>query len=524
VVVITSLFAGWFLLLPQAFKELGESAVSQSALVSNVYFWVKSWINAGYFAPASEVKPLLHTWSLAVEEQFYLLFPFLLLALRRRRRASLILVIAGMAAASFVLCLYSSYHHPSAGFYLLPFRAWELLLGSLLAAAPLHRFNQQLPREVLSWCGLVAILCAIFLFDKTTRFPGVAAALPCIGTAIIIGTNGQGVTAVGRLLGMRPMVFIGLISYSLYLWHWPVFVFFKYQTFEFWTTGEIPLIQRISLLVFSFIMAVITWKFIESPFRKRVLFQSRPAIFTFATLITTCLIFTGALIYLLKGIPSRIGPELLRYSQTREADAMPFKNDMTLQDTIAGNFGELGNNDKLKPISILVWGDSHAMAALPLLDLLCREHSLRGVAATHSATPPLLDYQSPSSSLKADSVAFAQTVVGFVRSQHIKEVILIAKWGFYPIESDVTRIRTALMGTIRQLTKAGARVTIMKQVPQHPYDVAHILTPTIFLGYPPAEVFLTVLALPIPVIIKNNQRKLLHLVQNSLNQIRASAN
>ena len=154
VVVLASLAAGWFLLLPQGFKELGESAVAQTLLSSNIYFWIKSWIGVGYFTPDAEVKPLLHTWSLAVEEQFYLFFPFLLLALKRIARHSIVPAILLLAGISFALSVWCSYRYPSANFYLLPTRAWELLIGSFLAAIPVQqRITARWLTESLSWGG-----------------------------------------------------------------------------------------------------------------------------------------------------------------------------------------------------------------------------------------------------------------------------------------------------------------------------------------------------------------------------------
>ena len=181
------------------------------------------------------MKPLLHTWSLSVEEQFYLLFPFLLIALGRMSRNSRVPAILLLAGVSFGASVGCSYWCPTANFYLLPTRAWELLIGAFLAAVSAQRLPSVWLTESLCSVGLLAVLCAVFFYGRATRFPGLAALLPCGGTALIIGANGEKLTRVGRVLATRPLVFIGLISYSLYLWHWPMLVFARY-----WSAGPLP--------------------------------------------------------------------------------------------------------------------------------------------------------------------------------------------------------------------------------------------------------------------------------------------
>ena len=188
VVVLFSLAAGWFILTPTDLDNLGASAFAQSLFGSNVLFWLQ----AGYFEPGAGSKPLLHSWSLAVEEQFYLCFPFMLVLLGMVGRISRVRLIAGFLLLSLVLSVYGVADHPTAAFYLLPTRAWELLLGAVLALAPglasrvssADRWN-----EILSWLGLAAIAVAVFGYHAETPFPGLAALLPCLGTAAIIRTN-----------------------------------------------------------------------------------------------------------------------------------------------------------------------------------------------------------------------------------------------------------------------------------------------------------------------------------------------
>jgi peptidoglycan/LPS O-acetylase OafA/YrhL len=475
VVIVACLVTGWFLYFPQDFKELGQSTLAQEMLVSNVYFY----LDAGYFAQGVEIKPLLHTWSLAVEEQFYLLFPFLLIGLKRLSRKSIVPAILLLCGVSFSLSVYCSYLHPRANFYLLPTRAWELAIGSFLAAIPAQCASTRWLAESMSWGGLLAILCAVFFYDRDTRFPGAAAILPCVGAALVIWANSHTLTSAGKLLATRPVVFIGLISYSLYLWHWPVLVFFKY-----WALDPVPQGKRLLLLLASFILAVLSWKFVETPFRRRVHFKRRSQIFTFAAITTAVLIFAGLAIYKLQGLPSRIPAEALEYLEENGSANPGFSRQLTLKDALDRDFNEFGNGGKNLPVGLLVWGDSHAQVEIPVLDILCKEHSVRGVEATHSQTAPLLDYESKGVwSLNGDSVAFNNAVIEFIRSKHISDVLIIARWDYY-IDADkgTDRLRSGVLATINALQDSGARIWIMRQVPKYPWNVPKALASAVLHG------------------------------------------
>jgi peptidoglycan/LPS O-acetylase OafA/YrhL len=208
VVVLATLIAGWFLYLPEDFLTLGKSALAQTVLLANVFFFRKT----GYFEDAADTHPLLHTWSLAVEEQFYLLFPLLLFFLTRCGRKSLVGGIAFLGVGSFALSVVGSYSHPAATFYLLPSRAWELMMGALLAVLPDGRKPTRWLNEAAGLAGLGLILFSVFTYTSLTRFPGVAALPPCLGAALIIFSGRSKITLVGRGLVWRPLVFIGLIS------------------------------------------------------------------------------------------------------------------------------------------------------------------------------------------------------------------------------------------------------------------------------------------------------------------------
>lgn len=221
---VSSAFA-YLLLLPHELMQFGKSLIASAAFVSNVFFSSQS----DYFDVASEQKPLLHVWSLAVEEQFYILWPLIVVALNKKagEKGTLLFCVI----VSFTSLLYGEYfvhQAPTAAFYLLPARAWELALGALLAMFINFGWFRQTPRyvaDIASIVGIALICVAIFSYDEVMPFPGFAALVPCVGAALVIGAGESRTTLGGRLLSLPPFALIGRISYSLYLWHWPILVF-----------------------------------------------------------------------------------------------------------------------------------------------------------------------------------------------------------------------------------------------------------------------------------------------------------
>ena len=263
------------LLSPDDLKDFAQSLAAICLFASNVLFWGES----GYFDTQAELKPLLHTWSLAVEEQFYVVFPLLLMAAWRLGRGVLLSLIGAIAVVSLFLSVDEVRNFPSAAFYLLPSRAWQLLVGALASfvadrwqAADVRQSAVRLAHEAVGWGGMAMIVLALFLFDERTPFPGLNAALPTLGTALVLlGASDR--TSVGRMLAWRPLVGLGLISYSAYLWHQPLFAFTKHALL-----AELPTGLAIVLCAATIVLACLSWRYIEQPFRDRSLI-SRGAVF-----------------------------------------------------------------------------------------------------------------------------------------------------------------------------------------------------------------------------------------------------
>jgi peptidoglycan/LPS O-acetylase OafA/YrhL len=361
----------WRFLFPTEMVEYARSLIAAVFACSNTLLW--SW--GGYFASENELKPLLHTWSLGVEEQFYLLFPLCLLGLTRLRKPGWIrLFVCTLALVSFAAACFVTPRNPHAAFFNVALRAWELMVGTILSQRYLLPPRRRLSRELAGIIGLASILAPAILYTANTTFPGLAALPPCIGAALLIAAGERGHSLSGRLLSLPPFVFVGLISYSLYLWHWPVQVFYNLHRLRVCPPGScaVPLDRTAQLSIFfiSFAIAALSWYFVETPFRRRTAFITARRLVLVSGSAAGLAAACALLLIVTKGAPSRYTPgEVMAASQLGVDTYVPWRwgsCSLGLEHTSV----EMYDQSRCLPFTpgkrhYLLLGDSHAAHLWP---------------------------------------------------------------------------------------------------------------------------------------------------------------
>jgi peptidoglycan/LPS O-acetylase OafA/YrhL len=480
VMLAAATVAAYFLLFPADLIRYAKSLLATAGFASNFEFWQE----AGYFDVASDQKPLLHLWSIAVEEQFYLLFPAFLLILGRRARAAGILVLLFL---SFGFGQWAVGHAKEAAFYLLPSRAWELMLGAVLATDIVPKVGSPIVRESLGFAGLVLIAISVFALNSDMPFPGALALLPCGGAAMLIYATADGRTLTGTLLSLRPLVFIGFISYSLYLWHWPVYVFAHYVLFR-----DLSPAETTALIAVSFLLAVASWRFVERPFRRPV---ARRRLFPAAAAAMAATFVAGAFAASTNGLPERL-PVKLQHILAEQDDVEPRIDKcfpMTARDVEAGRLCTIGA-PTAKP-SFLLWGDSHADAIVPPIDEIAQRTHRAGYLAGGASCAPLLGVTTWTASCRP----FNDAVEKIALRPEITDVILEARWAKYadgatygdeprghvvihddeltgptPPDNHAVFAR-GLDRTIQTLRRAGKHVVLIASVPEVGWPVPAVM-------------------------------------------------
>jgi peptidoglycan/LPS O-acetylase OafA/YrhL len=386
-VLVFTVLAGSVLLAPQDFWDFGKSLIATTLFVSNVFF-KKDGGRDGYFDRTSESHALLHTWSLSVEEQFYLFFPISLVLLARWGKRRTIECLWLAAIISFLINVWATHYRPLSAFYIFVPRAWELLIGCLLAMKAVPPLKRRLSREIAGLGGLGLIAWAVGVFTSNTIFPGLRALVPCLGAWLVIYAGENGASSVGTVLSFRPLVFIGVISYSLYLWHWPILVFGKY-----FSAGNLTGVETAIAVILSLVMAFVSFEFIESPFRGKDSPISRRQIFSFGVAASVLSLAVGLTIYSRHGLPGRyndLTKQLVQENTGRKSDYQEvctnWKNEIKGLADI--NFCTLGSSSSKK---IVFWGDSHIQQLYPLVRRIHDRGGLRDhgvVFAVANGCPP----------------------------------------------------------------------------------------------------------------------------------------
>jgi peptidoglycan/LPS O-acetylase OafA/YrhL len=413
--LIGSTIAAAFILFPTDFKEYGKSLLSVASLVSNVYFGRRT----GYFDGTSDDKPLLHTWSLAVEEQYYLVFPLLLFALYRWHRRAVLPALAVLALLSLAYGIFETSRLPEWAFYSSGVRAWELLLGALCALASPAFQAPRWVRELTAAAGLVLIAVAYGFFSDATPFPGYLALVPCLGAAAVIVGSERDETAVSKLLSLRVLVGIGLISYSIYLWHWPLLIFAKYR-FAFMPSLRHE--EALALIAASIALGYLSWRFVERPFRRP---GGRQATFRGAAAFFALTAFASLLIVQTKGLPAR-WPKAIDVA--RSGHGIPCRP-VPVQSGWPRGTCLLGDTDAR--FDTLIRGDSHAGM---LADGIARHLAAakRGaILVTGGGCPPLVGVRLHGKRKAESCEARGRLVLAKLAGGGIDRIVLAARWAYY---------------------------------------------------------------------------------------------
>jgi peptidoglycan/LPS O-acetylase OafA/YrhL len=442
-----------FLLPAEEQQSFGTSVAAVALFTSNAVFWSES----GYFDAAADAKPLLHTWSLAVEEQFYIVFPLLLLLLQRfvpARGAAVLWVAAGVSLAACAQLTYRG--DADAAFYLAPFRAWELALGALAALGALPPLQGRVPREAAAALGAALIAWSVFAFSDATFFPGTAALVPCVGALLLLHAGADATPVLNRVLSARPLVLIGLISYSLYLWHWPLLVFAKHHL-------QRPLLPPETALAVALALGLawLSWRYVEQPFRRRGEDGiARRPLFAAAAVVMALALGAGAAGYV-AGAPAAEIAEAARAGGIRGLEDYRVGNCFLNKHHTYANWESQGPcvTSHPAPRRALLWGDSFAAHYAPGLFDGKPDARYRFVQYTAIGCPPVPGVRLPRSP-RCESVNDA---LGQVLERHPAEVVILAaRWEIY---WDKAVRAEQVEQTIKRLKDRGLYVVLVGQGP-----------------------------------------------------------
>lgn len=479
----------WLWLLPSDLKSFSQSLVAVSTFWSNILFWRES----GYFDTAAELKPLLHTWSLAVEEQFYLLFPLFILLTWRLGKRWIVGLLLAAAAISLALAHWGAVNKPAETFFLLPTRGWELLIGAGIALycttdkpatgnAPSYTMTYQTGSGI----GLAMLLYAVFVFDKSTPFPSLYTLVPTIGTALII-LFAYPQTAVGALLGNTAFVSIGLISYSAYLWHQPLFAFARHRSV---TAPGVTALLLLSLAAVA--LAYISWRFIEQPVRQGNGI-SRNRLFTACGTVTA--VFLGIGMY--GDFTNGYGPHSdVAETKLREIEHR-IRINYGLNEACEGKFTLTQECRTSDQPEILLWGDSYAMHLLQ--GFIASKPDLKVIQMTESVCAPMfgtapinVEY---TETWGRECIKHNDQVLNWIESNTtVKYAALGSPFGQYvspewrllsrdgTVTQDTSVALEHFLKTLKTLKELGITPVVFSPTPESGQDIGRCLAKARFLG------------------------------------------
>ena len=456
--IFVSAVVGWFVLLPPAMLDFGRSAVSVFLFSSNILFWRET----GYFDQPATGKPLLHTWSLSVEEQFYLVVPALLwlLVWRYRERKTFIVAVLGVIAVlSFALSCWQTVHASSAAFYLAPGRAREFLMGSCLLLFERRAGGGSVPRAIAAIVGAVSIVAAALAFDRATAFPGAAALPPCLGAAFIMWANVEPASRPAAAL-LQAGAFVGRISYSLYLWHWPAYVLARA-----WTQADEDLTAatKALLAIVTLGLSLLSYAAIERPLRtRRRLRDNRMFV---AACTASASVFAGLVVaaHFIPALTGHYGAEASRIAGYGSGYLYPalFRDGTCFlrpeQGFVDYDRRECFTVDPRRE-NVLLWGDSMAAHYLPGLGALAARDNFNLLQATASSCPPLLGAEIMERPHCRD---FNDRIGALIAANPGLVVVLAADWELPEIRLGDDAFPRSLRATLKRLAEDGVRTIVL---------------------------------------------------------------
>lgn len=486
-ILLVCLPFAWAWMMPNQLKSFARSMVHVLFFISNIFFYDES----DYFSDISAESPLLHTWSLAVEEQYYILFPLLFIVLWKYGRKNVIKFIVGGLLASLALSEYGWRFDPVANFYLVLSRAWELFSGSLCAFYLVDK--KPIKNDILSFLGLFLIVVSIFIFDETTPFPSVYALVPVIGACLII-VFGETRTYVSKILSNRCFVGIGLISYSVYLWHHPIFAFARLRSL-----GEPSIHVMAGLSVLSVILAFFSWKYVESPFRKKKDRGgfSRKTIFATAGAFSFCFLVISLVGSSMKGLPERFDGKMNTILNAQKGDTSQCHNRFkySIDDIKNGETCIIGDSGFTPKIAVI--GDSHASRITDALGRLLENNEQSAVTYNASWCVPLIGITSSQKNRRHCSGLIDASYDAVLNDNNIETVVLVAAWakytsGYLPdgenatvfgangitpdlINNNPFVFKGALEKTLSRIKDSHKRIVIVGSVPEFTINVPQAL-------------------------------------------------
>jgi len=489
-VMLCCLPFAWLWLLPNHLKDFCKSLTAVSTFSSNILFMNES----GYFATEAELKPLLHAWSLSVEEQYYVLFPLFLMVLWKLRKRWIFGSLMAIAVVSLIAAQWGAYNKPSETFFLLPTRGWELAIGALIAFYFLYKQEQaefisshKITSEALGSLGLTLICYSVFAFNKSTPFPSLYALVPTIGTALIIIFSTSD-TIVGRFLSTKILVSFGLISYSAYLWHHPLFVFARHRSL---TEPSVALLLALSVL--SIVLAYLSWRFVEKPFRDKNA-VSRKTIFKFAVAGSVAFVAIGIIGEINNGFDKRTNDSGIALSDLSKKVII----NHGLSDDCDEKFTLSKNCRTSDEPEILVWGDSYASHLVQ--GIMASNPQAKIIQMTKSSCGPFFDiapvsYRNTINEAK-DCLNFNNSVRDWLKSNNtVKYAVLSASFSGYlghknikllikgkTYDSNQELAAEYFNKTLDELKSMGITPVVFSPMPQNGKNIGECLVRMEFFG------------------------------------------